>query len=179
MWRKWHSESSPTRGGSQQVSLADLQSWFHQYVTPKLSFDLMIGFFDLETCLSWLPVRGPLSQHFALVNVGLGKGRWAVSQKRVMIHPGSFRPRWSPDWVVGLLAPPFSLLSYSQHKSFFWDYRSLKPLKSCLDPYSSCLAETLSDKLTAAGFAFSFQFTFAKQSFFLTLRLVIVATKLS
>ena len=54
----------------------------------------------------------------------------------------------------------FSLLSYSQHKSFFRDYRSFKPLKSCLDPYSSCLAEALTGKLRARGFAFSFQFHF-------------------
>ena len=158
-------------------------SWFTKLISPVCHSEALFWphdrFFWLRDLPKLTACKGSLSQHFSLVNVGLGKGRWAVSQKRVMIHPGSFRLRWSPDWVVGLLAPPFSLLSYSQHKSFFWDYRSLKPLKSCLDPYSSCLAETLSDKLTAAGFAFSFQFTFAKQSFFLTLRLVIVATKLS
>ena len=161
MWRKWHSESSPTRGGSQQVSLVDLQSWFHQYVSPKLSFDLMIGCFDLETCLSWLPIRVPLSQQFALANVTLGRGRWAVSQKCIMIRSGFRLGQGDPQigWLVFQLHL-FSLLSYSQHKSFFWDYRSFKPLKSCLDPYSSCLAETLTGKLRARGFAFSFQFHF-------------------
>ena len=55
-----------------------------------------------------------------------------------MIRSGSLLGQGDPQigWLV-LQLHLFSLLSYGQHKSLFWDYWSFNPLKSCLDPYSS------------------------------------------
>lgn len=50
---------------------------------------------DHYTFLGICPPTPPLNQHFALswevcVNICLGRGRWAVCRKRMMIHKGSF-----------------------------------------------------------------------------------------